>query len=417
MIDQAEIEVKSGDGGRGVSGFRREKFVPRGGPDGGDGGRGGNVVIQADKDMGTLIKYRHQRHFKAGSGSAGAGQRRTGKSGADVVIKVPIGTVIKDVETGEIVGDLTAHKEKVVAARGGKGGLGNTHFASSTNQAPKLAQTGVAGQTRTLVLELKLIADAGIVGLPNAGKSSLLRAVSAARPKVGAYPFTTLEPALGVVEAAGHRWVMADVPGLIEDAHLGKGLGHQFLRHVSRTRVLVHLIDGSAAEPVNDMVKINTELSLYDPQVGRKPQIVAVNKIDLPEVKERIPELRRFFRQSDIEPLFLSALTGEGMEQLLSELDRALQAEAVKEAEETDEVKVFRPEPEKEKVALTREDGVWRVESDEFARLVAGSETADPEVRRQLFAELWRWGVGKTLRAAKLKPGEKFIIGNLEFHW
>jgi GTP-binding protein len=367
--------------------------------------------------MTTLMKYRHQRHFKAGNGSAGAGQRCSGKSGADVVVKVPVGTVVKDRETGEIVGDLTAHREKVVAACGGKGGLGNTHFASSTNQAPKLAQTGVAGQTRTLVLELKLIADAGIVGLPNAGKSSLLQAVSAARPKVGAYPFTTLEPALGVVEAAGHRWVMADVPGIIEDAHLGKGLGYQFLRHVARTRVLVHLIDGSAQEPVNDMVMINTELSLYDPLVGRKPQIVAVNKIDLPEVKARMAELRRFFKQSGIEPLFVSALTGEGMDQLLTELDRVLQAESAREAEESDEVKIFRPEPEKEKVSLTQDEEGWRVESDEFERLVAGSETADPEVRRQLFAELWRWGVGKALRSAKLKPGEKFFIGNQEFYW
>jgi GTP-binding protein len=234
---------------------------------------------------------------------------------------------------------------------------------------------------------------------------------------VGAYPFTTLEPALGVVEAAGHRWVMADVPGIIEDAHLGKGLGYQFLRHVARTRVLVHLIDGSAQEPVNDMVMINTELSLYDPLVGRKPQIVAVNKIDLPEVKARMAELRRFFKQSGIEPLFVSALTGEGMDQLLTELDRVLQAESAREAEESDEVKIFRPEPEKEKVSLTQDEEGWRVESDEFERLVAGSETADPEVRRQLFAELWRWGVGKALRSAKLKPGEKFFIGNQEFYW
>ncbi|MGI2336051.1 MAG: GTPase ObgE [Dehalogenimonas sp.] len=416
MIDQAEIEVKSGDGGRGSPGFRREKFVPRGGPDGGDGGRGGNVIIQADKDIGSLIKYRHQRHFKAGDGVRGAGQRCTGKSGADVVIKVPIGTVIKNRDTGEVIGDLMAHKERVVAVHGGKGGLGNTHFASSTNQAPKLAQTGVAGKNMTLLLELKLIADAGIVGLPNAGKSSLLRAVSAATPKIGAYPFTTLEPALGVIEASGRRWVMADVPGLIEDAHLGKGLGHQFLRHVSRTRVLVHLIDGSAPEPVNDMVMINTELSLYDPLLGQKPQVVVINKIDIDVVKDRVPELKKLFKAAGFNAIFISALTGDGIEKLLKEIDRLLQEQDQNE-DKSGDIKVFRPEPEKEKVMVVQEEDGWHVYSDEFERLVAGSEVNDPEVRRQLFGELWRWGVGKNLKVAKLRPGEKFFIGNLEFHW
>ncbi len=416
MIDQAEIEINSGDGGRGSSGFRREKFVPRGGPDGGDGGRGGNVIVEADKDMGSLMKYRHQRHFNAGNGARGAGQRCTGKSGADMVVKVPVGTVVKDKDTGEIIADLTSHKERAVAAHGGKGGLGNTHFASSTNQAPKLAQTGVLGQSKILILELKLIADAGIVGLPNAGKSSLLGALSAAKPRVGAYPFTTLEPALGVIEAANRRWVVADVPGLIEDAHLGKGLGHQFLRHVSRTRVLVHLIDGSAAEPVNNMVKINIELSLYDPLLGQKPQVVVVNKIDLEVVKERIPELKKTFGAAGIGVLFISAATGEGVDALLAELDRVLQAQALCE-DESEVIKIYRPEPEKEKVTVTLDTDGWHVQSDEFERLVDGSETNDPEVRRQLFGELWRWGVGKSLKAAKLKPGEKFFIGNTEFHW
>ncbi|MEN8614899.1 GTPase ObgE [Dehalogenimonas sp. THU2] len=418
MIDQAEIQIKSGDGGRGSSGFRREKFVPRGGPDGGDGGRGGDVILEADKDMGSLMKYRHQRHFKAGDGARGAGQRCSGKSGADIVVGVPVGTVIRDKETGEIVADLSRHGDRVVAARGGKGGLGNTHFATSTNQAPKLAQTGVPGETRTLTLELKLIADAGIIGLPNAGKSSLLTAISAARPKVAAYPFTTLEPILGLVEAAGRRWVVADVPGLIEDAHLGKGLGHQFLRHVARTRVLVHLIDGSAAEPVNDMVKINTELTLYDPLLGQKPQVVAVNKIDLPLVRDRMPELRDTFEAAGIKILFISAATGEGVDGLLAELDRLLQEKAEeKVVESEDGMKVFRPSPTREKVVVERNVDGWHVYSDEFERLVAGSETGDSEVRRQLFGELWRWGVERALRAAKLKPGDKFYIGNMEFYW
>ena len=417
MIDQAEIEIKSGDGGRGSSGFRREKFVPRGGPDGGDGGRGGNVILEADKDMGSLMKYRHQRHFKADDGARGFGQRCSGKSGADIIIKVPVGTLIREKETGQVVADLDHHGDRVVAAHGGKGGLGNTHFASSTNQAPKLAQTGVAGESTTLTLELKLIADAGIIGLPNAGKSSLLAAISAARPKVAAYPFTTLEPILGVIEAAGRRWVVADVPGLIEDAHLGKGLGHQFLRHVARTRVLIHLIDGSAAQPVNDMVKINTELTLYDPLLGQKPQLVAVNKIDLLEVHDRIPELKTMFKTTGIEVVFISAATGEGIDTLLAEINRLLQEKPVVEPENEDEMKVFRPSPQKEKVIVEREVDGWHVYSDEFERLVAGSETNDTEVKRQLFGELWRWGVERALRAAKLKPGDKFFIGNVEFYW
>ena len=416
MIDQAEIEVKSGDGGRGVATFRHEKFVPRGGPDGGDGGRGGEVIIEADKDIGSLLKYRHQRHFKAGDGVRGAGQKKSGKSGDDIVINLPVGTVVRDKETGEVLADLSAHGDRVTVAHGGKGGLGNPHFASSTNQAPKLAQAGVPGETRTLVLELKLIADAGIIGLPNAGKSSLLGAVSAARPKVADYPFTTLEPALGVVEAAGRRWVVADVPGLIEGAHLGKGLGIQFLRHVARTGVLVHVIDGTSAEPVNDMVKINTELLLYDPLLARKPQIVAVNKIDLPGVKARVPALKEMFKAAGHKAFFISAMAGTGVDALLAELDRLLVERAAAPAEPP-EPKIFRPAPERERAIVTRDVDGYHVESDEFERMVEGSELGDPEVKRQLLGELWRWGVARALKGAKIKAGEKFHIGKLDLYW
>lgn len=417
MIDQAEIEIKSGNGGRGAVSFRREKFVPRGGPDGGDGGRGGDVILEADKDVGSLMKYRHQRHYAAADGTRGAGQRKSGKSGADVIVKLPIGTVIRDRDTGEVLADLSQHGERIVAAHGGKGGLGNSHFASSTNQAPRLAQTGAPGEAEVLSLELKLIADAGIIGLPNAGKSSLLAAISAARPKVADYPFTTLEPSLGVVDAGGRRWVVADVPGLIEGAHLGKGLGHQFLRHVARTRVLVHLLDGSSAEPVNDMVKINTELLLYDPLLSRKSQLVAVNKIDLPAVKARIPALKELFKAAGHKAIFISAHSGDGIEGLLAELDAMLQLPIPAETAAEAPIKVFRPAPQREKVSVTRDSDGYRIESDEFERLVAGSDTNDPEVRRQVLAELWRWGVGRAVRAAKIKPGEKFIIGKLELYW
>jgi len=417
LIDQAEIEVKAGDGGRGSVSFRREKFVPRGGPDGGDGGKGGDVFVEADKDIGSLMKYRHQRHYKAGDGARGSGQKKSGKGGEDIAIKVPVGTIIRDKDTREVLADLSHHSDRITAARGGKGGLGNSHFASSTNQAPRLAQTGVEGEAKTLSLELKLIADAGIIGLPNAGKSSLLSAISAARPKVADYPFTTLEPSLGVIEAGGRRWVVADVPGLIEGAHLGKGLGHQFLRHIARTKVLVHLVDGSSTEAVNDMVKINTELLLYDPLLARKPQLVAVNKIDLPVVKSRIPALKEMFKAAGQAVIFVSAATGEGVAALLDDLDRMLTEPLPPEAIPVEPLKVFRPAPAREKVIITRDVDGYHVESDEFGRLVRGSDTNDPEVRRQILAELWRWGVARAIRAAKIKPGEKYFIGGLEMYW
>jgi len=416
LIDQAEIEVTSGDGGRGVATFRHEKYVPRGGPDGGDGGRGGDVILEADKDIGSLMKYRHQRHFKANDGARGQGQKKTGKSGGDIVINLPVGTIIRDKETGEVLADLSKDSERVVAAHGGKGGLGNPHFAGSTNQAPRLAQVGVPGETRVLTLELKLIADAGIIGLPNAGKSSLLGAISAARPKVADYPFTTLEPALGVMEAAGRRWVVADVPGLIEGAHLGKGLGLQFLRHVARTRVLVHLIDGSSTEPVNDMVKINTELMLYDPLLANKQQIVVINKIDLPVVKSRIPIMKELFKAAGYKPLFISAATGEGVDVLLAELDNVLKEPEPK-AEEEVPIKVFRPRPQREQAEVTRDSDGYHLLSDEYERLVAGSELNDAEVRRQILSEMWRWGALRALKASKIQPGEKLFIGKAEFYW
>jgi GTP-binding protein len=416
LIDQAEIEVKSGDGGRGVATFRHEKYVPRGGPDGGDGGKGGDVIIEADKDIGSLMKYRHQRIFKAKDGASGQGQKKTGKSGEDVVINLPVGTIIRDKDTGEVLADLSQDGERVVAARGGKGGLGNPHFAGSTNQAPRLAQIGVPGETRMLTLELKLIADAGIVGLPNAGKSSLLAAISAARPKVADYPFTTLEPALGVVEAGGRRWVVADVPGLIEGAHLGKGLGLQFLRHVARTHVLVHVVDGSSTEPVNDMVKINTELMLYDPLLAKKQQIVVINKIDLSVVKSRIPILKEMFKAAGYKAYFISAATGEGVDVLLAELDRVLK-EPEPEAEVPEPLKVFRPRPQREQAEVTRDSDGYHLLSDEYERLVAGSELNDAEVRRQVLSELWRWGAQRALKASKIQPGEKLFIGKAVFYW
>src|SRR5579875_2211941 len=299
FYDHIKIFVKAGNGGAGALHFRREKFVPRGGPDGGDGGRGGSVYVEADPGLNTLYRYAHKRSFSAESGAAGAGNRRHGKAGNNLTLFVPVGTVVRDEESGEILADLDEPGARVMVARGGRGGLGNTHFATATRQAPRVAEKGEPGEERWVLFELKLIADVGIVGLPNAGKSTLLSHISAARPKIADYPFTTLSPNLGVadLDADGERtFVAADIPGLIEGAHSGAGLGHEFLRHVERTRVFVHLLDGSAGTP-DEILRafdvINNELELYQEGLSRRPMVVGFNKMDLPDAAEKLPAVRR----------------------------------------------------------------------------------------------------------------------------
>src|SRR5215212_231719 len=320
FVDEAQIHVKAGDGGAGAVSFRREKFIPRGGPDGGDGGQGGSVVLLADPGVSTLRDLRYKKRYAAAPGGAGAKANRHGKSGADLVIRVPVGTLVRRAgEDGaeEIVADLDAPGATAVAAYGGLGGKGNARFASSTNQAPRLAERGQRGQQATLVLDLKLISDVGLVGLPNAGKSTLISAVSAARPKIAAYPFTTLEPVLGVVDVGYESFVMADIPGLIEGAHAGVGLGHDFLRHVERTRLLVHVLDGAAADPIADLDTVNREIALFSEALAQRPQIVAINKIDIPEAQERLPDLQARLAGRGIEALTLSAATGAGVDALV----------------------------------------------------------------------------------------------------
>ncbi len=300
FVDEASIEVIAGNGGNGVASFRREKYVPRGGPDGGDGGRGGSVYLEADPGMNTLVDYHYHPHRRAAAGGAGGGQQKHGAKGADLILPVPAGTVARDAETGELIADLTEPGERMMVARGGRGGLGNTHFATATRQAPREAQRGEPGAEIALDLELKLIADVGLVGYPNAGKSTLLSVVSAARPKIADYPFTTLVPNLGVVEIGdvsrgrGTSFVMADIPGLIEGAAQGVGLGHEFLRHVERTRLLLHLIDGGATErdPWDEFETINRELSEYSAELGARPQVVVLTKMDLPDARARWSALR-----------------------------------------------------------------------------------------------------------------------------
>lgn len=327
FVDEATITVQSGDGGRGCVSLRREKYVPKGGPDGGDGGKGGDVLIAASAARRTLYQFRFKRQFAAQRGGYGQGQNKSGKAGADLTIEVPPGTLIFNAETDECLKDFQQPGEIFIVARGGRGGQGNARFKSATNRTPRFAQPGEPGQTLSLKLELKLLADVGLVGLPNAGKSTLISAVSAARPKIADYPFTTLTPILGVVKTGrGEPFVMADIPGLIEGAHTGTGLGTQFLRHIERTRVLVHLIDAAAIDPAAPLAAydtINNELACYNPQLVEKPQIVVLNKMDLPDARERAAVFAAAFGK-DRPLLTLSAATGSGRDALLTTLLRLL---------------------------------------------------------------------------------------------
>jgi GTPase len=332
FVDEVRIKVKAGDGGDGAVAWRREKFIPRGGPAGGDGGWGGDVVLVVDPQLGTLLDYRYVREHRAKNGEHGRGNDQNGLSQPALELRVPPGTLVKDAATGEVLADLV-EGDRFVVAKGGHGGLGNMNFATSTNQAPRFAKKGTKGEERELQLELRLLADVGIVGYPNAGKSTLISRISRARPKIADYPFTTLTPNLGVVGWRGQSYVVADVPGLIEGAHSGAGLGHQFLRHLERTRVLIHLVDPLApAEgrgPRADLDAIDRELSLYSPELARKPQIIAVTKMDVPEAREGLAQLRKSFARRKHKPeiLGISAVTGEGIDELLDAVARALRGE------------------------------------------------------------------------------------------
>jgi GTP-binding protein len=322
FFDEASITVQSGDGGRGCLSFRREKYVPRGGPDGGDGGKGGDVILRSTSRRRTLYPFQLKRQFKAKNGAHGQGKQKTGKNGQDLIIEIPPGTLVKDAESNQVLKDFTAADESYIVVRGGKGGLGNARFKTSTNRSPRYAQPGEAGQFRALKLELKLLADVGIIGLPNAGKSTLISKISSATPKIGAYPFTTLTPTLGVVETEwGEPFVVADIPGLIEGAHQGAGLGTQFLRHIERTRILIHMIDAGSIDPDHPRdayETVNTELKSFNAQLTQKPQIVALNKMDLPGAQAAADA---FAAALDAEPVILiSAIKKKGIKQLISRI-------------------------------------------------------------------------------------------------
>jgi GTP-binding protein len=330
FVDEVEIHVRAGDGGRGCVSFRREKYVPRGGPDGGDGGRGGSVILEADEGLGTLLDFRYRRHYAAPRGRHGEGSDRHGAGGADLVLRVPVGTTVRARDSGLLLGDLTRHGERLDVARGGRGGRGNARFATSTHRAPRHAEPGEAGAEQWLRLELRLLADVGVVGFPNAGKSTLVSRLSAARPKIAAYPFTTLVPTLGLVRLdAGRSFVIADVPGLIPGAARGKGLGLRFLRHLERTRLLVHLLDldpATGRNPVEDWRTIQEEIRAYSPELAARPQLVVANKTDLDGAAPRLARVAAFGRRRGLRVLPLAARTGQGLDGLRSAIGAALRA-------------------------------------------------------------------------------------------
>ncbi len=348
MIDRVEIYVYGGKGGNGIVSFLREKFVPFGGPDGGDGGDGGNVVLIADRSKTTLGDLRRQRHYRAGNGENGKGKNQHGKKGDSLDIRIPEGTIVREITAdGKTIemGDLVRDGQELIAAKGGRGGRGNQHFATSVRQAPQYAQHGEPGEERKLVLDLKLLADVGLLGRPNVGKSTLINAVSAAGSKIADYPFTTLEPKLGVVTIGYETFVIADIPGLIEGAHAGHGLGHEFLRHVERTRILIHIIDGTTQEPLKDFEEINQELFLYEASLKDKPQILVINKIDIPDVRERLADLKAELAGIGSPVYTISAATGEGVADLMNKTLELLSTTAKSTREEKSEYKVFRPKP------------------------------------------------------------------------
>jgi GTPase len=420
MIDHVEITVIAGNGGDGAVTFRREAMVAFGGPDGGDGGKGGDVIIKADNSVDNLRFYRGRRVYTAEAGHNGTGKNKFGADGEDLVLTVPPGTIIteKDKDGSEIIlGDLSREDERLIVAAGGKGGLGNYHFKSSVNQAPRLAQRGEKGVERIVNLEMRLIADAGIIGYPNAGKSTLLSRASAAKPKIAAYPFTTLEPILGVVDVDQETFVIAEIPGLIEDAHLGKGLGHDFLRHAMRTRVLIHLISGDSKSPVDDLIKVNNELALFDPVLGQKPQIVAVNKTDIPEVGEVKDVIKSEFNAVGIEPHFISAETGEGVKALMADIYALLKQKPAAEKPVEAPVKIFRPQPRESRITVEKVDNVFVVHAPGLDRMYAGKGSSSSELRWQLNMQLEKHGLRKILEKAGISAGDKIRCGDLEWEW
>ena len=422
MIDSVLIQITSGSGGDGAISGRHEKFVPRGGPDGGDGGRGGNVIIVGDHNENTLINFRYEKNFSASNGENGSKAKKHGKDGDDIVIRVPVGTQIIN-ETGSVVADILNSGEEYMAAPGGRGGYGNVKYSSSTSQYPVIAQAGEEGLKTSLRLELKLIADVGIIGVPNAGKSSLITFLTAARPKIANYPFTTIDPVLGIVEHRDKDFVMVDIPGLIEGAHEGIGLGHEFLRHIERTRVLIHLVDGTSENPSEDFHKINKELALFNEALIGKPQILAINKVDLDEVSVLAEDIRDSMGEDAWKFHIISAVSGEGVGSMMDEVVQVLsdQPSVIPpslsvDLQETD-IPVIRPEPRRRGVSIYQEDGVYVVQAPGVERIAQRIDYEDWLARMQFYKHMQKTGVVKALEDAGISEGDTVRIGDIEWEW
>ncbi|OBZ09859.1 GTPase ObgE [Bacillus sp. FJAT-27264] len=428
FVDKAKIYVKGGDGGDGLVAFRREKYVPEGGPAGGDGGRGGDVIFRVDEGLRTLMDFRYQRHFKADRGIKGRNKSQHGANAEHMIVRIPPGTILIDDDTNEVIADMTRHGQQVVVARGGRGGRGNTRFATAANTAPELAENGEEGQERYVVMELKVMADVGLVGFPSVGKSTLLSVVSAAKPKIGAYHFTTITPNLGVVDVGdGRSFVMADLPGLIEGAHEGIGLGHEFLRHVERTRIIIHVVDMSGSEgrdPFEDWVKINDELRQYNANLAERPQIVAANKMDMPESAEHLISFREQVAQvrPDIEIMPISSLTREGVQELLYRatdiLDSIPVAPVVEEVAETTERKVYKLEAEDDNTfTITRDNDTYVVTSPRIERMLKRMQLNTHDAILKLARTLRHMGVDAELRRRGAVEGTIVRIADFEFEF
>jgi GTP-binding protein len=421
-FDEVVIEVTGGKGGDGVIQFRREKYVPRGGPDGGDGGHGGSILLEVDQHKNTLSEFRHKKQFQAQDGTRGKGKNQTGASGDDLVLKVPPGTLVFDESDGSLMGDLVDQGQQLQVCKGGRGGRGNTRFKTSKNKAPRIAEKGEPPEEKKLRLELKLIADIGIIGVPNAGKSTMLSVVSNAKPKIAPYPFTTLQPNLGVVELDNDiQLILADIPGLIEGAHRGEGLGHDFLRHIQRTRVLIHLLDGISEEPILDFAQINSELALFDPALGDKPQIVVLNKMDLPDVEKKWPQVKSQLLEKGYQDVFsISAITRQGIMPVLYRAAQLLEetpAYEYKVAVDDDALPVYRFEKDPQNYVILKTDRGWRISGEAIERAAAMTYWEHFQSIRRFHRILEAMGVDEAMKEAGVIPGDLVFIGDHELEW
>lgn len=419
FLDKVKIYVKAGDGGNGVVSFRREKFVPRGGPDGGDGGKGGDVILKVDSNLSTLTDFRYKSHYKADRGDHGQGSNKRGRNADDLVINVPPGTIVKDAKTGEVIADLVKEGETFTVAHGGRGGKGNARFATATHHAPDFAEKGEPGEELWIVLELKMLADVGLVGLPNAGKSTLLSCMTRAKPKIASYPFTTLYPNLGVVDLSkesGKSFVVADIPGLIEGAHEGQGLGHDFLRHIERTRLLVHVVDMSGFEqdPIESFKMINGELKKYNNKLSEKPRIIAANKMDLPQSKEHLQRFKEYFSDEDLEIYPVSGATNMGVKELIYAI--ASKLEKLPREYKTVETKgkhyTFKNTKD---FKIRRKNHIYYLEGKYIERLVAMTDLNNESAVKRLQRTFKRIGLEDALKREGIKQGDTVVIGENEF--